>query len=359
MHLLLRTTAWVTQRFSLRAKCGFSAVKLPLYAGVLFLSIECIMLLTGAAGSAAAQTASDKAAAEVLFDEGIRLLKAGDTAAACPKFEGSQKVDPGIGTLLYLGECYRREGRTASAWGTFREAASLADAAGDSDRAAAGRSRAEKLEKQLSRLSFIIDSENLKIEEFHLKQGESMVNAAFFDSSIPVDPGEIALVASAPGYQDYALTVEVAEGPSLSEAVIPALVLKSEVKIDVTMPKEPEEKQLKRSGNGQRLVGLVVGGVGLAGLATGTIFGVLALNKNKKADEKCNGNTCPVADGGFKFSQDARSYATISTVGFIAGGVLAATGATLYFLAPKNKESSSVSLTPDYGGARLQFTRSF
>jgi hypothetical protein len=149
--------------------------------------------------------------------------------------------------------------------------------------------------------------------------------------------------------------VTIAQGPSVGEVVIPALVLDTEVKSEEVQQKKP----LKKSGDRQRLFGLVVGGVGIAGIATGTIFGVLALNNNKKADEVCNGNICPVGSGGLEFSQDARSYATVSTVGFIAGGVLVATGATLYLLAPKNTKSSSVSLTPDYGGARLQFTRSF
>src|SRR4051812_6541321 len=88
-------------------------------------------------------TAADKATAESLFVEGRRLLAAGKYAEACPKFAESQQIDSGLGTLLNLGDCYEKNGQTASAWASFREAASTAARSSDSrekvarDRAAA------------------------------------------------------------------------------------------------------------------------------------------------------------------------------------------------------------------------------
>src|SRR6478752_6509904 len=103
---------------------------------------------------ALAQTsASDKAAAEALFDQGVRLMKQNSFAEACPKLEESERIDPAVGTLLYLGECYERAGKTASAWATFREAASLANNMNQGDRARVAGSRAQDLEPRLSRLS--------------------------------------------------------------------------------------------------------------------------------------------------------------------------------------------------------------
>src|SRR5689334_20626402 len=80
---------------------------------------------------AQAQTsAADKAAAEALFDEGVKLLQKGKYEEACKKLEASERVDSGIGTLLYLADCYEKLGKTASAWATFRAAASKAQSAG-------------------------------------------------------------------------------------------------------------------------------------------------------------------------------------------------------------------------------------
>ena len=90
------------------------------------------LLVTLSPVVAAAQSSSgDKAAADALFDEGKRLLAAGDTAQACAKFETSMKLFDQLGTRLNLADCYEKVGRTASAWAEFREAASLATKRGN------------------------------------------------------------------------------------------------------------------------------------------------------------------------------------------------------------------------------------
>src|SRR5262249_50676254 len=81
---------------------------------------------------AAAQNTSDiKAAANALFDEGKRLLEAGDVEQACPKFEASLRLVDRLGVRLNLADCHERQGLTATAWAEFREAASWADGNGD------------------------------------------------------------------------------------------------------------------------------------------------------------------------------------------------------------------------------------
>ncbi|MFM2417004.1 MAG: hypothetical protein RL385_1727, partial [Pseudomonadota bacterium] len=90
------------------------------------------LLLLGAAwlgavaGARAETNAADKAAAEALFDRGLQLLRDGKVSEACSALEESESIEPGIGTMLYLADCYERLGRTASAWALFREAASRA-----------------------------------------------------------------------------------------------------------------------------------------------------------------------------------------------------------------------------------------
>src|SRR5262245_30572765 len=122
------------------------------------LAFALCMAIAGNAG--AATTAEEKAEAEALFDEGLNLMKQGQFEQACPKLEQSGRIDPGIGTLLYLGECYEKTGRTASAWATFREAASAAQAAGQAERASKAQERAKALEATLSRLTVAASAES-------------------------------------------------------------------------------------------------------------------------------------------------------------------------------------------------------
>ena len=52
----------------------------------------------------------------MLFAEGGKLVADGDHTAACPKFEESFHLDPGIGTGFNLADCWEHIGRTASAF---------------------------------------------------------------------------------------------------------------------------------------------------------------------------------------------------------------------------------------------------
>jgi hypothetical protein len=86
-------------------------------------------------------------------------------------------------------------------------------------------------------------------------------------------------------------------------------------------------------------VGLVVGAFGLVGLGAGGVLGGLALDDKNKARCDASGTCDPGYLG------DARTLATGSTIAFIAGGALVATGAILILVAPKSDGSTVGTLT--------------
>jgi hypothetical protein len=98
-------------------------------------------------------------------------------------------------------------------------------------------------------------------------------------------------------------------------------------------------------GSATKTLGLVVAGVGVAGLVVGSIFGAEALSAKGAhcgSDELC--------DPGWASTTESR--ATISTVGFVAGGVLAAGGVALFLLAPSGTTEApapSVAVSPLVG----------
>jgi hypothetical protein len=98
------------------------------------------------------------------------------------------------------------------------------------------------------------------------------------------------------------------------------------------------------------VVALVVGGIGLVG---GGITGGLALNEHSVLVDECPKNKCPAARQ--TTLDNFHALATISTIGFIVGGVGVAGGVTLLVLAPSSKNAkdaagpNKASITPYIG----------
>jgi len=176
------------------------------------------------ASSVSAQTggASNRAAAEALFNEGRKLAASGKYADACPKFEASEQLDPGLGTLLNLAECYEKIGKTASAWAEYREAIPLARASGSKVRQDLATERAAALESRLSMLTIRAMGGSEEASGLEIRRDGVPVQPAELGSPIPVDPGPHTIEAAAPGKQKWSSTVQVTDAARLAVEV-PAL----------------------------------------------------------------------------------------------------------------------------------------
>ena len=78
-----------------------------------------LVAILALASPALAANAENAAAADVLFKEAKQLASAGDFARACPKFIESQRLDPSVGTLLNIGNCYEKLGKLAIGQGQY------------------------------------------------------------------------------------------------------------------------------------------------------------------------------------------------------------------------------------------------
>ncbi len=106
-------------------------------------------------------------------------------------------------------------------------------------------------------------------------------------------------------------------------------------------------------GNGLRTASYVVLGVGVVGLGVGTFFGLQAKSKYEEGNDLCPSFPCSLtqeqADDREQLGKDGDSAKTISLVGFIAGGVGIAAGATMFFLSGSSKKETAAKVTPWVG----------
>ena len=314
------------------------------------------------ANIAFAQSASNEAAAQALFDEGRALMHEGKLAEACAKFAESNRLSPGAGTMLNLGACYEKSGQTASAWAIYADAASAADKANRKDWASRAKTRMAALAPDLSKLTISVPAD-AKLDGLAIKRDATDLGASGWGVSIPVDPGAHTIAASAPGHKPWSTTVQVGAKRDQVSVTVPVLEIDPATTAQASAPTSSPPKAAQASpgsdanaGNTQRYVGVGVGAVGVVGLGVGTVFGILANGKKSDAEPNCNADFSACNGAGVSDMKSARGSATISTIGFIAGGALLAAGVVLFVTAPKphHQEYVGVSLAPNgmtVGGA--------
>ena len=318
--------------------------------------------------------AADPAGAQALFTEGKRMMTAGQYADACPKLEESQRLDPGIGTLFQLATCHQHVGKTATAWAEFLDVAAQAKSAGQKDREKAARDKASALESQVSKIVIATRLRNAdSVAGLEIKRDGVDVGRGQWGVALPIDPGEHKFVATAPGKKRWETTARVAsdgktttiEIPVLEDAprpvaaapppstvspgpvvVPPSAAMQSNaitttVASTETTTSAPADADANR-GSAQRIVGVVIAGVGVAGIATGTVFGVMSKSKHDDSNAHCDGNVCDGA--GVQLRDDARTNGNISTIAFGAGAAALVGGIVLYLTAP-SPSTATISTT--------------
>lgn len=294
--------------------------------------------------------AGNEAAAEALFVEAKKLVAQRKYAEACPKFAESNRLDRGAGTLIHLADCYEKNKQTASAWATYKEAASAAQALGRSDWEKLANKRAAALEPKLAKITVRVAAPVPKLEV--TRDGELLAEASW-GIALPVDVGEHRFEASAPGHKPFKTAVTITKDGEQQEVSLPALEEEPAPPpaAEAAAPAPPPPVQIE--GGGQRTLGFVVGGVGLAALAAGAVTGLMAMSENDASKEECPNDGACASQAAVDANDSARTFGTISTVAFGVGAVGIAAGAVLLLTAPSDKDRSAAGLrVVPYGGAR-------
>lgn len=320
--------------------------------------------------AAAQTTTAQKATAEAYFDDALRLMKTGSFAEACAKLEASQRLDPAVGTLLYLGECYEKRGRTASAWVTFRDAEALARSAGQPQRAEMARVHAEQLQAGLSRVTVELSNEARATSGLQVRCGSVPIDPALPAAPIPVDPGEVVVEASAPGYATLSRSLNVAAGAKVT-ITIPALTRlpasaapppvetfssasapEGSPRAGAVTPHDTPPAPLRPPPASPSLaLPVTLAALGVVGLGIGSAFGLKAIDNASEARDLCPGGVC-TEERGEKLMDSARTRATVSNIVITAGAASLAAGIVVYLLGRPKKAEQAVDVAPWLGHAQ-------
>lgn len=300
-----------------------------------------------------AQEANEQAAAQALFDEGMRLFSEEKYADSCAKFEASLALVDGMGTRGKLAECYEKVGRTASAWAAYREVAVLAKRAGQTEREQVAAARAARLQATLSYLTIVVAAD-AQLPGLEIRQNGVALNPGAFGSAIATDPGPHSIEIRAEGYHSQTLTVEV--GTSEKKSVeIPTLEAKAPVAEapPAQLPQAPQPAATSESSDTWRTVGMTSVAVGGGSLFLATILSIVAKGDYDAAftDGLCSEDNVCTPEGATQVN-NARSLANTGTVFAIAAPVFIGVGAYLWLSSPAESKTP-VKVQPTAGNDNL------
>lgn len=293
--------------------------------------------------------------AEVLFREALEDMRAANFVPACPKLKESQRLEPKSGTLISLGFCWEKLGKTASAWRTYLEAARLAGAEGREEYVGKAKRLAAQMIPRLARIRVVPpeDVEGLKVTvNGDPVTDEELAGDLFYD------PGTITVVAQAPNRRVWTSTVELGDRGNLT-VTIPSLeyaggITLVEPKLAGVAP-EPEEAPVE-GADGMAIAGWSLVGVGAASTVVGLVLGGLVLGKKATVEDQCDPLTRACSPDGLAAAEDGSALSLGSTVTFVGGLALTGLGVTLVLLADDGADdpepSVTMSLTPTPTGLR-------
>jgi hypothetical protein len=324
-------------------------MRTPRLLAVAFLGFS---LFSAAPAFAADPTPEDIAQARALGEQGQAALDAKKFPEAEKLFTAAAKIYPlaptlplgiaraqaGQGHLIAARESYNRVVRE---WGSNPSLSPAFKTAVDS-----ARTEGDALAPRIANVTITVEGP----KEPKVAVDDTNVPAAALGLPRPVDPGTHKLTVSADGYKTEERQFSVGEGGNLEQKV--TLEKGSGAAGSATgagtgasnPPPPPPPPPPPGEGEGKssrKTIGYVVGGVGAAGIVTGAITGVIALSDHDTLKKNCPTGTCAP-----KYQSDVNTYntmGTISTVGFIVGGVGLVAGAVLILTAPKEPKAAFVS----------------
>src|SRR5882724_7605799 len=241
------------------------------------------LLVFGAVCGTRLASAAEGSPAQIAYEQGVEQFKAGNFAAACDFLADSYRLEPLPGVLFTWATCELRADRVASAaahYGAYVDAVgrlSAADRLAEEERRQVAERERARILPEIPYLTVTVAAEALHTSTVH-RDGE-LVPAELLGVEVPVDPGE------------HVIDFETADG-SHQQRVLLAKHEHKTIVLGFAKPREVIQAPMVDTPppiRRRRFVSpwvYVAGGVGVAGVLTGSIAGLLALSDKRVVDDE-------------------------------------------------------------------------
>jgi hypothetical protein len=175
-----------------------------------------------------------------------------------------------------------------------------------------------------------------------LTRDDVVLGAPSLGLALPLDPGAHVVEVDVPGAPTARQTVTIALGEQqVVEVTLPAKTSAAPALLPaVASTSPPPETPEDRAPGPRRTFALIAGGVGVAGLVVGAVFGARVLGKRSDIHAHCNGSACD--ETGLAAANDAKSAGTVSNIGVAVGLAGLGAAAVLWLTAPSDPASTAL-----------------
>jgi hypothetical protein len=321
--------------------------------------------------SPAAAAGSD---ADALFQQGLDAMRAGNYETACPLLDQSYRADPLPGALFTLAECENGWGKFKNAMAHYRAFVDMLPSLPAARRESFEERRRIAVEKiaiaTAGMPEITIAVERPAASGLTVRRNGAVVEASAYGVTQKVDPGEYVISARTADGSAWERRVALAERDHVT-VEIPSRLPRGAAAAEEVAPSAPTAPVVAgapASGSSTRALAYLAGGIGVAGIATGAITGLVALADKSTVDSDCPNHLCN-ADGQRALNA-GRTSSLVSTIAFPIGIVGLGAAAVLFIVSPSKSAASAAgspspsrSLRPSVaagtGGASLLLEGSF
>lgn len=272
----------------------------------------------------------DRAAAEVLFERGKERLAAGDDDGACKLFAASRAIEATPSSLIKVARCQTRMGRHASAWMAYVDAEKLNHGEPDEARRIEIQSVIDREKGSArGRAAHVTVRVEGGTDDVVVVRGTTRLPRAALGEALPVDPGEVVVIAGSPGHIPSMARALLVEG----ERREVRLRLEEESKGTGEPMREVRQTALRdlqdeRSSSPWPTVGVALLGAGGATLLVAGGFTIATYADVAASDGECDSaNRCSTR--GRALREDASTTRDVAVGLGIAGALTAGAGLTV------------------------------